>query len=115
MKKIIDKCDLCSGELKPGKTTLEIWRGEELLVVRDVPADVCQQSQEAYIAADVSEQLDRFLVYQRPQPERYLAVPQYSAMQMMVGDMPSLAVPAMPLSASEPACPRPRVLAGAAR
>ena len=86
MKETVDRCDLCGGELKPGKSTLEIWRGEELLVIRDVPADVCQQCNEAYISADVSERLDHFLEeYQRHRPERYLAVPQYSAVQAMGG------------------------------
>src|SRR6266852_7043429 len=84
MKDIIDRCDLCGGELKPGQTTLEIWRGTELLVIKDVPADVCRQCHEAYVSAEVSERLDHFLdEYQQHRPERYLAVPQYSAGQVM--------------------------------
>lgn len=82
VSRIVDRCDLCGGELRPGKATLEIWRGEELLVIRDVPADVCGQCNEAYISADVSERLDRFMdEYHRHRPERYLAVLQYSAAQ----------------------------------
>lgn len=57
-----DRCDVCGGELKPGRTTLEIRRGEALIVIRDVPADVCQQCDEAYLSASVSERLDH-LVY----------------------------------------------------
>ncbi len=84
MSDTVDRCDLCSGELAPGKTTLEIWRGEQLIVIRDVPADVCQQCNDAYVSADVSERLDRFLVeYHRHRPEQYLAVPQYSAAQAL--------------------------------
>ena len=86
MNQATDQCDLCGGGLRPGKTTLEIWRGEELLVIKDVPADVCQQCNEAYISAEVSERLDRFMCeYHRHRPERYLAVPQYSAVQAMGG------------------------------
>ena len=86
MKEVAARCDLCGGELKPGKTTLEIWRGEELLVISDVPADVCQQCDEAYISAHVSERLDYFLEeHHRHRPERYLAVPQYSAVQAIGG------------------------------
>jgi hypothetical protein len=67
MKDSIDRCDLCGGELKAGQTTLEIWRGEET-------------------SADVSERLDFFLKgYQQRRPERYLAVPQFSAVQIMEG------------------------------
>ena len=79
-----DRCDLCGGELQPGKTSLEIWRGEELVVIRDVPADVCRQCSEAYISANVSERLDHFLSeYHQHRPERFLAVPQYSASQAL--------------------------------
>jgi YgiT-type zinc finger domain-containing protein len=80
----IDLCELCVGELESSSTTLEIWRSEQLIVIRDVPADVCQQCKEAYISANVSERLDRFLEeYHRHRPEQYLAVPQYSAAQAM--------------------------------
>jgi YgiT-type zinc finger domain-containing protein len=80
----IDRCDLCGGELHPRETTLEIWRGEELLVNKDVPADVCEQCHEAYLSASVAARLDHFLAEpHRHRPERYLAVPQYSAVQIM--------------------------------
>ena len=86
VKEIIDRCDLCGGELQPGQTRLEIWQGEELLVIRDVPADVCQQCHEPYLSAAVSERLDHFVgEYQQCRPERYLAVPQFSAVQVMAG------------------------------
>jgi YgiT-type zinc finger domain-containing protein len=86
MKASVDRCDLCGGVLQPGKTTLGIWHGEELVVIRDVPADVCQQCHEAYISASVSERLDHFLdEHHRHRPERYLAVPQYSAVQILEG------------------------------
>ena len=79
-----DRCDRCSGQLQPGKTTLEIWRGEELIVIREVPADVCQQCNEAYVSANVSKRLDHFLSeHHQHRPERYIAVPQYSASQAL--------------------------------
>ena len=81
---VIDRCDLCGGELKPGMTTLEIWRGDELLVIKDVSADVCQQCDEAYLSPQTSERLDEFLSeHHQHRPERYIAVPQYSAAQAM--------------------------------
>ncbi len=56
------------------------------MVIKDVPADVCQQCMEAFISARVSERLDHFLAeHHRHRPERYLAVPQYSAAQAMGG------------------------------
>ena len=87
MNDIMGRCDLCGGELKCGKTTLEIWSGEKLLVIKDVSADVCQQCGEAYISAEVSEKLDHFLAeHHRYRPERYISVPEYSAAQAM-GDL----------------------------
>ncbi len=84
MSDSIDRCDLCGGELRPGKTTLEFWRGQELIVIKDLPADVCEQCGEAYLSVETSERLDRFLAdYPQHKPERYLAVPQFSAAQAM--------------------------------
>lgn len=84
MNDTVDRCDICSGQLKAGHTNLEVWRGDQLLIIRDVPADVCQQCGEAYISATVSERLDYFLnEHHRHRPERYLAVPQYTATQAM--------------------------------
>lgn len=84
MSPAADRCDLCSGPLVPGQTTLEIWHGGDLVVFRDVPADVCQQCGEAYVSPTVSERLDHFLAERSShRPERYLAVPQFSAAQAM--------------------------------
>jgi YgiT-type zinc finger domain-containing protein len=83
---LVDRCDLCGGELRPGVTTLEIWRGEELLVIKDVPADVCQQCHEAYLSPEISAKLDRFVLeHHQHRPERYIPVPQYMAVQAMGG------------------------------
>lgn len=82
----VDRCDLCGGELLPGQTTLEIWCGEELVVIKDVPADVCQQCHEAYLSALISERLDNFMSeHHRYKPERYIAVPQFSGTQAVGG------------------------------
>ncbi len=84
MNNKVDRCDLCRGELKPGTTTLEVWRDTQLIVIRDIPADVCQQYKEAYLSANVSERLDRFMGNRQfYQPEQYLTVPQYSAAQVL--------------------------------
>ena len=86
MRDGLDRCDLCGGELKPGKTRLEIWKAGDLLVIEDVPADVCEQCDEAYVSPEVSEQLDQFVAErQHHRPRRYLAVAQYSAKQAMKG------------------------------
>jgi hypothetical protein len=53
-------------------------------VIKDLPADICEQCGEAYLSARTSIRLDRFLsTYPQHKPERYLAVPQFSAAQAM--------------------------------
>lgn len=84
MCKEVDRCDWCSGALVPGKTTLQFWRGEQLVVIRDVPADICQQCREPYLSAALSKKLDHFLLEEGTQsPARYLTVPEYSAAQAL--------------------------------
>ena len=73
-----DRCVTCGGELRPGTTTLELWRDGELIVIRDVPADVCGQCKESYIAASTSADID-LLLARKGEPDRYLSVPEYSA------------------------------------
>ena len=86
MSDAADRCDLCSGELAPGKTTLEISRNGQLVVIREVSVDVCMQCHEGYISSDVSERLDQFLIESHRHPqEQYLAAPQYSAAEAMEG------------------------------
>lgn len=49
-------CPLCkTGVLKPGTRTNLFERGETVLVVRDVPALVCNQCGDSYYDADVTE------------------------------------------------------------
>ena len=82
MRKKIDTCDLCGGELSTGTTSLEIWHGEELIVLKDIPADVCQQCGETYLSAHVSEKIDQFLEeYRQYRPKRYIPVPEFTAAQ----------------------------------
>ena len=57
-----------------------------MIVIQDVPADVCQQCNEGYISAEVSKKLEvligKSIEYQ---PDRYLTVPVFSAMRFMDG------------------------------
>ena len=79
-----DLCDLCGGELVPGKTSVELWHGEELLVLRDIPADVCAECGEAYLSPEVSERIDAFLeTYHQCRPQRYIPVPEFTAAQAL--------------------------------
>ena len=75
-----DRCDLCGGALAPGKTMLEFWLGEQLVVVEDMPAHVCRQCGEAYLSPANATKLDHLLnARDKLEPEKFLNVPVYSA------------------------------------
>jgi addiction module HigA family antidote len=79
-----ERCDLCSGSLEPGKTKLEFWLGEQLVVVQDMPADVCRRCGEAYLSYINSASLDRLRSKSdKPEPEQFLSVPVYSAQRLL--------------------------------
>lgn len=52
------KCVICKqGELEPGKVTVTLERKGSTLVFKGVPAQVCPNCGEEYIAEDVSAKL----------------------------------------------------------
>lgn len=56
------KCALCrTGETKPGKTTETYEIGGTVVVVRGVPAEMCQQCGETYTDEATTRQLERIV------------------------------------------------------
>lgn len=56
------RCALCrTGETTPGKTTETYESGSTVVVVRGVPADVCQQCGEAYTNEATTRQLEKIV------------------------------------------------------
>ena len=52
------KCVVCKiGETKAGFTTVTLERDGATLVIRKVPAQVCDNCAEAYVSADITRQL----------------------------------------------------------
>ena len=52
------KCVVCKqGETTPGQTTVTLERSRAVLVFRRVPADVCANCGEAYVAEEVTASL----------------------------------------------------------
>ena len=49
---------LCGGRLREDSTDLVLKAGEELVVIKKVPALVCSCCGEAYVTPDVSEKID---------------------------------------------------------
>lgn len=52
------KCVICKKEdTRPGTTVVTLQRGGAILVVRNVPAEICPNCGEAYLSEDVSREL----------------------------------------------------------
>jgi YgiT-type zinc finger domain-containing protein len=67
-------CDRCGGELTSGYTEIEYkYRGQRMLF-ENVPAQVCDQCGEVYLASVVACQIDRALREDTP-PARTITVP----------------------------------------
>ena len=55
-------CVICKhGETQPGTTRVAVERGPTVLVVRAVPAQVCDNCGEAYLNADAVDRLQQML------------------------------------------------------
>ncbi|HEX2572479.1 MAG TPA: type II toxin-antitoxin system MqsA family antitoxin [Polyangia bacterium] len=51
-------CQLCRhGNALPGTTTVVLRRGEATIVIKGVPADVCENCGEAYLAEAIAERV----------------------------------------------------------
>ena len=52
------KCAICKhGETRPGKTTVTLERGGTTLVIKGVPARICDNCGEAYVDEEIARQL----------------------------------------------------------
>ncbi len=52
------KCVICKqGETRPSKTTVTLERGGATLVVKGVPARICDNCGEAYVDEEITRQL----------------------------------------------------------
>lgn len=52
------KCVICKqGETRPGATTVTLTRGESTIVVKNVPADICENCGEYYLSEEISSQI----------------------------------------------------------
>ena len=57
----IKKCPLCSGDLKEGLTVETFLEDDKVIVVKDIPAEVCQECGEAFIKSSVAGDIEKIL------------------------------------------------------
>jgi len=55
---IPDRCTFCKGTLHEGKTEFIARVGDEIIVIKEVPAFVCDRCGEAYYSPDISRRID---------------------------------------------------------
>jgi YgiT-type zinc finger domain-containing protein len=55
---IPDRCSFCKGKLHLGKTEFLAHAAGEVIVIKDVPAYVCEQCGEAWYTAETSRKID---------------------------------------------------------
>ncbi|MBA4416399.1 MAG: YgiT-type zinc finger domain-containing protein [Syntrophus sp. (in: bacteria)] len=61
IKVLPDKCPLCRGRKKAGRTTFTVDLGFGVVVVRDVPATVCSQCGADWIEDRTAAKLERIV------------------------------------------------------
>ena len=74
----LDKCPLCGGNKKAGKTTFTVDLGFGVVVVRDVPAMVCSQCGADWIEDSIASKLEE-IVSDARQKHRIVEVTTLSA------------------------------------
>jgi len=79
MDKKKEFCDFCGGELRPGRKDLEFKAVGKVVLCRDLPANICCQCGEAYLDAEISEKVEKFLKkVSKISPEKYIPVPVFA-------------------------------------
>ncbi|MBE0523087.1 MAG: type II toxin-antitoxin system MqsA family antitoxin [Methanosarcinales archaeon] len=53
-----DRCSFCKGKLIKVKTEFVVKVEKEILTVKDVPAYICNECNEAYFTSEISEKID---------------------------------------------------------
>ena len=53
-----EKCYFCKGKVIKKQVTIDYRWGEDLVVIKDVPAGVCQQCGEKYLESGVYKELE---------------------------------------------------------
>ena len=72
-----ERCSVCGATLRVQAITYTQTLGENLFVVEDVPAQVCPQCGETYLAPDTADALQEIGQRTAAKPKRTVKVPVY--------------------------------------
>ena len=62
---MVKKCYFCQGKVFQQHVTLDYRWGDNLAVIKDVPAGVCHQCGEKYLASDVYKEVEKLAISKR--------------------------------------------------
>jgi YgiT-type zinc finger domain-containing protein len=57
----VKSCTLCGGDLMDGVATIPFLIGEKVAVLRNVPAEICSDCDEAYVKSSVATRIETIL------------------------------------------------------
>lgn len=57
----MSRCPMCGGEKAPGRTTYSVDLGTGVVVVRNVPAEICKQCGEEWIGPETARRLEEIV------------------------------------------------------
>lgn len=55
---MMKKCQLCGGDFSSGKTTVTVDLGDGVVVLREVPAEICRQCGEEWIDDRIAKEIE---------------------------------------------------------
>ena len=55
-------CSFCGGEVVEKKVSVDFRWGDDLVIIEDVPAGVCNQCGEKYFTAEVSRKMEKLVL-----------------------------------------------------
>lgn len=67
-------CSFCGGKVREKRVRVDYRLGDELVIIEDVPAGVCEQCGEQYFTARVAKALEE-LAHSKEPAHRTVAVP----------------------------------------
>ena len=58
---IPERCSYCKGNLKEGKTEFMVRVGEEVIIIKEIPAYICDQCGEVFFIPEISRKIDKIM------------------------------------------------------
>jgi YgiT-type zinc finger domain-containing protein len=85
----MEKCYFCKGRIVEQKVRVDFRWGDELVVIEDVPAEVCQQCGEKYFSPEVYKAMEN-LAKAKEKPIKHVAIDVFRFVEPATGKVKSL-------------------------